>query len=185
MTDPLDDAALTALARSAQGGDDDALHAFLRALMNGGQLRPPIRRFLFADDDVQLAEQQALVAVSTKLNSWSGGESVMGWARQIAANEAKMVIRSRERRRSYEDAAANRTAEFVERMSSHLATAADVERCMAELEEQQREALRLRSEGLSYADVAAALGLPEGTVKTRVRLARKALAEMLANLTER
>lgn len=180
MTEPLDDVALTDLARAAQRGDVGALDRFLGALVAGQQLRPPIRRFLFADDDVQLAEQQALVALASKLDTWQGGESVMGWARQIAANEAKMVIRSRERRRSYEDAAANRTAEFIERMSSHLATAADVERCMANLDAPQQDAIRLRSNGLSYAEISERLGIPEGTVKTRVRAARALLAEMLA-----
>jgi len=180
VSEPLDDEALTDLARLAQDGDAAALDRLLAALIHGGQLRVPIRRFLFADDDVQLAEQQALVSLSTNLGSWSGGPSVMGWARQIAANEAKMVIRARERRRTYEDAATNRTAEFVERMSSHLATAADVERCVAQLEDQQREAIRLRSEGMSYGSIASTLGIPEGTAKTRVRLARAALAQMLA-----
>jgi len=177
---PLDDSELTRLARDAQGGDAAALDRLLAGLIEGGHLRVPIRRFLFADDDVQLAEQQALVSLSTNLASWRGGDSVMGWARQIAANEAKMVIRARERRRGYEDAATNRTAEFVERMSSHLASAADVERCIAQLEEQQQEAIRLRSEGMSYNSIASVLGIPEGTVKTRVRLARASLAEMLA-----
>ena len=175
----MNEAEMSELAHLAQAGDSDALDALLRALMKGKKLRPPIRRFLFTEDDVQLAEQQALVAISQKLDSWHNDESVMPWCRQIAANEARMLIRSRSRRQGYEDAAVNRTAEFVERMSSHIATAADVERCIAMLDEQQQACLRRRSEGMSYAVIADTLDIPEGTAKTRVRKARATLAEML------
>ncbi len=175
-----DDAMLVALGLGAQEGDSDALNDLLRHFIDAGLLRPPIRRFLFAEEDVQLAEQQALVAIATKLDSWRGGNGILAWARQIAANEAKMLIRARERRRGYEAEAANRTVEFVDRMSSHLATAADVERCIAQLDVQQGESLALRRQGHSYSSIAEQLGIPEGTVKTRVRLARAALAELLA-----
>lgn len=175
----VDEARLHGLATGAKDGDRAKLEELLRALLAGGLLRPPIRRYLFAEDDVQLAEQQALVAISTKLDSWRG-DSLTSWANQIAANEAKMVIRSRERRRGYEAEATNRTAEFVERMSSQLATAADVERCMAQLEVQQRTALELRKDGLSYRAIAERLQIPEGTVKTRVRMARAELVQLLA-----
>lgn len=175
------DAAVTELARAAKSGNATALEDLLRTLLDQKLLRPPVRRFLFDDDDVQLAEQQALVAISTKLSSWSETGEFLGWARQIAANEAKMIIRGRDRRRGYESEAANRTTEFVGRMSSQLATAADVERCMAQLDADQREAIELRRDGLTYPAIAERLNIPEGTVKTRVRMARGALAQMLAS----
>jgi DNA-directed RNA polymerase specialized sigma24 family protein len=108
--------------------------------------------------------------------------------RQIAANEAKTLIRSRERRRAYENeaatgavsatgaVAANKTAAFVARMSSQLATEADVRRCMEQLPPELLQPLSLRMDGYSYRDIALKLDIPEGTAKTRVRHARQALA---------
>ena len=43
----------------------------------------------------------------------------------------------------------------------------------------QREALRLRAAGYSYREIAAATGVPVGTVKTRIHHARKRLAPRL------
>lgn len=52
-----------------------------------------------------------------------------------------------------------------------------LERALALLSEDHREMLRLRYFGeLSYGEIAAALGIPSGTVMSRLHLARKALA---------
>ncbi len=188
---PDDPADLTRLARhvlvaSSDPADDDrrgALDALLSAIIDGKTLHPPIRRFLFGEDDVANAEQQALVAISFNLDSWSQEGEIAPWLRQIAANEAKMIIRARERRRKYEDAAANATTDFVERLSSHLATQADLERGIAQLTTDLAAALELRRAGFGYGEIAAKLGIPEGTAKTRVRAARNALADLLARGT--
>ena len=55
------------------------------------------------------------------------------------------------------------------------------DRCMAQLDADQREAIELRRDGLTYPAIAERLNIPEGTVKTRVRMARGALAQMLAS----
>ena len=179
MTDPdSEDSALLGLATAARAGDARAKDELLAAVISERLLQPPIRRYLFSADDVEQAEQLSLVAISFKLDQWSG-ESFSAWARQLAANEAKMIIRSRVRRQEYEDEASNSSQAFVARMSSHLATAADVERAMNALEEGQRSCLQLRAEGHSYPEISNMLGVPEGTVKTRVRLGRKHLSELL------
>ena len=59
-------------------------------------------------------------------------------------------------------------------------TLADVRRLVAELPEEQRAALMLVAvDGLSYADAAGVLGVPAGTVASRVARARLALAAAL------
>lgn len=182
--DTLTTLALRARSSEHQSGTDahggPALDALLRAVIDDKTLRPTIRRFLFSEDDVATAEQQALVAIAFNLASWSGDGDITPWFRQVAANEAKMIIRARDRRRQYEDAAGNATRDFVERLSSHLATQADVDRCIALLATEVAEALDLRRAGFTYDEIATRLGVPVGTAKTRVRAARKALAELLA-----
>ncbi len=181
---------LTSLAERAMD-DRAAMSDLLSRLLRDGVIQPPIRRYLFNEDDVALAEQQTLVAVAFKLGQWSGRGAFGPWVRQVAANEAKTLIRSRERRRAYEDeaatggAASNRTAAFVERMSSHLATEADVLRCMEQLPSELAQPLALRRDGFGYRDIAANLDIPEGTVKTRVRQARQALAQALTGVDQR
>lgn len=186
--DPVD--SLTLLAERAVD-DQVAMSELLARLLRDGEVQPPIRRYLFNEDDVAMAEQQTLVAVAFKLGQWSGRGAFGPWVRQVAANEAKTLIRARSRRRTYEDeaaadrAAVNRTAAFVERMSSQLATEADVRRCMNQLPAELADPLTLRSDGYGYRDIAANLGIPEGTAKTRVRQARQALAQALTGADRR
>lgn len=56
----------------------------------------------------------------------------------------------------------------------------DLSSALAKLHPDQREALLLvGAQGLSYEDAAAVLGVPDGTVKSRVNRARNRLAELL------
>lgn len=57
--------------------------------------------------------------------------------------------------------------------------AVDLRRALAALPRQQREAIVLRDIGLDVADIARQLGVPEGTVKSRLSRARAALAPLL------
>ncbi len=57
--------------------------------------------------------------------------------------------------------------------------AVDLRRALAALPQAQREALVLHDLGLDVASIAAHLGVPEGTVKSRLSRARAALAPLL------
>ncbi len=144
-------------------------------------LHPPIRRYLMADDDIDAAEQQALVSIAYGAPSYSGTGSARSWMNQIAANEAKMLIRSRERHASRAAGTVDEhAADFVQRLSTFVADEVTINHCVALLRDDWRRALELREgQGLSYEDVAARLDIPVGTAKTWVARARRALADLL------
>lgn len=100
MTEIIDDPApadrLGDLARIA-AGDEAAICELLETLVTDRVLQPAIRRYLFNEDDVAMVEQQTLVVVAFKLDRWSGRGAFSPWVRQVAANEAKTLIRSRDR----------------------------------------------------------------------------------------
>jgi RNA polymerase sigma factor (sigma-70 family) len=72
--------------------------------------------------------------------------------------------------------------EIADRMTApadtaeHRATIAAVESRLLRLSDDDRAAFRLRVEGCSYAEIAAALGLTEGAARVRVHRVRAALA---------
>jgi RNA polymerase sigma-70 factor (ECF subfamily) len=61
-----------------------------------------------------------------------------------------------------------------------------VRRALARLPEKHRAVLALREvEGMTYEEIAAALGVPVGTVESRLHRARRALAERLEKAARR
>jgi RNA polymerase sigma-70 factor (ECF subfamily) len=110
-----------------------------------------------------------------------------GWLAVAAAHTALNVIRSGRRRASREEAAAVDPG-TVPDVADTVLTQEDTARvraALARLPRPQAVALVLRHSGLSYAEVAAALGLSTGSVGTTVRRAESALRKELDRATAR
>ena len=107
------------------------------------------------------------------------GEAV-GWLSVAAAHTALNHLRTGRRRASREEAVAPDTvAPDVADAVVTLDERRRVRQALARLPRKQAVALVLRHSGLSYAEVAAALGLSAGSVGTTVRRAESALRREL------
>jgi RNA polymerase sigma-70 factor (ECF subfamily) len=144
-----------------------------------------------AEDAVQSAYLRAFAAAG----SFEGRSSLATWLTRIAINEALGRLRANKRRRAA--FAGERVAvldEYRDKLmrGSTSTQAPDaalalgqlrglLERAIAALPESFRTVFVLREvEGMSVEDVAAALGIPPATVKTRDLRARRRLREALA-----
>ncbi len=101
-----------------------------------------------------------------------GQGSAMAWVTTIAHRRAVDRVRSerrsaeREQRAAAHSVAYDEVAEVVEARLDH----ARVRRCLGSLTELQRESVTLAFyDGYTFREAAALLGVPEGTVKTRMR----------------
>jgi RNA polymerase sigma-70 factor (ECF subfamily) len=149
-------------------------------------LLPRLRRFARAltgqaadaDDVVQIALERALARAA----QFEPGTRLDAWLYAIVRNAWIDEARARTRR-----AKVFAPAELGERVGSDgeaemLAKleARDVWAAMAALPEEQREAVALVCvEGLAYREAAAALGVPIGTLTSRLARGREALQRML------
>lgn len=108
------------------------------------------------------------------------------WLFRIARNEALMIQRQRKNTVGLSDDAVW-TDETPLTLLTGKETTEIIQDLLGKLKAEFREVLMLREENqLSYAEIAAATGLTEGVVKSRIFKARKALATRLAPLfTER
>ena len=135
--------------------------------------------------DSGLAEEAALEAYA---QAWRRAEdfdpdrgSGLTWILTIARTRALDLARAHGRRASRQEALESAADAAANEASSHEACAGRelrerLLRAMALLPANQRAAIETAYfEGLSYTEAASALGLPEGTVKTRIRLALAAL----------
>lgn len=137
--------------------------------------------------DQQLAEdavQETLALVYQRLNKYTPGTSLKAFMGAIAARRAHTLIRAERRRRAREVSAAPPTAaatpeQFVAAEQARAALFTALER----MPKKRREAVLLRLEGgLSYAEIADAMGSTEGSARVLVHLALKELKSVLASM---
>ncbi|WP_243745178.1 RNA polymerase sigma factor [Streptomyces hainanensis] len=149
---------------AAQQGDALALDRLL------DELAPYVRRLCArivpaAADD---ATQEALLAVFQGLPSLRAPEAIMTWARSVAVRTAIRYARRQEGEFAAEEPVLDRRVSCLEGL-------VDIDDALARLPVPQRVVLVLRArEGLSEQEIAAALGIPAGTVKSRLHRARAA-----------
>jgi RNA polymerase sigma factor (sigma-70 family) len=136
-------------------------------------------RVLGSRDQAEDVAQEVFLSFSR--SSVPAGEAG-GWLCVAAAHSALNLLRSGRRRTSREETAAAAEDAVVPDVAEKVVTLEErsrVRAALAELPRKQAMALVLRHSGLSYADVATALGLSPGSVGTTVRRAESALRKEL------
>jgi RNA polymerase sigma-70 factor (ECF subfamily) len=133
-------------------------------------------------EDAEDVAQEAFVKVFQALRGFRGQAAFSTWLYRIVANLCLARIRARRPcARLDEEAAAG--AEEVS--SGQVAEALVTRQVLAKLNPGLRAVLLLREQGeLSYQEIAAALGLPLGTVRSRLSKARLTFREIWTEFLE-
>lgn len=169
MEDSLDD-----LAAAAAAGDRDALERLLAAIEP--RVRRLVARMLPHPQDAEEATQDALLAVARSIERFEGRSRFTTWLHVVAGNSARGTYRTLKRRAREQPvaelppAADPRTTSVIAGSRLDLLEALEA---LAQERPELVEPLVLRDVGeLDYAEIAAQLGLPLGTVKSRIHHAR-------------
>jgi RNA polymerase sigma factor (sigma-70 family) len=170
------------LAARAAAGDAAALDGLLAAI------RPDVlrrcARILPYSGDAEDACQEALLAVARGIGGFSGRSRFTTWLYPVVANTAFATYRRL--RRTARDTGLDEAPEPPDprRVSVLAGTRLDVVEALERLRDDQPhvvEAVVLRDlMGLQYAEIAERLGVPLGTVKSRINHGRTALRGFLA-----
>lgn len=136
--------------------------------------------------------QNAFIKAYQSLDTFRLDSSFYTWLYRIAMNLAIDSCRKRRRRKtgSFDEAVAARDEDGEMLELHHTDGPAEalqrkelrqrIFAAMEELTEEQREVLLLREvEGLSYAEISESMGIPEGTVMSRLFYARKKMQGLL------
>jgi len=141
-------------------------------------------RVLRDASDAQEVLQETFLAAWTdasKFDSARGSE--LGWLISMARSRGIDRLRSRQRRGQREEEAGreiSRASSEVDDPVAFREIRAAVRSALQELPDAQRSALEMAYfDGLSQSEIAARLGEPLGTIKTRMNLAMKKLRERL------
>jgi RNA polymerase sigma-70 factor (ECF subfamily) len=128
--------------------------------------------------DAEDLTQQVFLKLLRKLEKFSGRSQLETWLYRLAVNEALQFLRREKRRRTLalpSDPEDSREDSIEKReLLDQLRLA------IAQLEPQLRAILTLKEDaGLSYREIAKAVGIPEGTVGSRLNRARAELRRQL------
>jgi RNA polymerase sigma-70 factor (ECF subfamily) len=142
--------------------------------------------------DAEEATQEVFIRLARSADTFRGEAKLSTWLYSVARNVATDRVRHEARRPAtpvadVADAAAVGQHHVAVAADHHteVETAGDLSAALAQLDETSRVLLLLVAvEGLSYADAAAAVDLPVGTVKSRVSRARVRLGELLDSTDE-
>lgn len=173
------------LARAAAKGDIDAFETLLGLYQN--KVYGLALRMCGSEEDAWDVAQEAFLAAWRALPGFRGESGFSTWLYRLTANAAIDCLRREKKRRgelsieggelplSLPDAGPS-PQEATE--GGELRAA--VNAALARLTDQHRTVLILRElQELSYEEIAGALGLDLGTVKSRISRARKALRKIL------
>jgi RNA polymerase sigma-70 factor (ECF subfamily) len=158
------------LLRRAADGDPKAFHALVD--------RHAARLFRLAVSlvgnaaDAEDVLQETFVGAFRGLRSFEGRASVKTWLTRILVTQAARWRRDRRRSQEIDESMAT--------VAGGIDAGMDVQAAMRQLSPEHRQVLALREfEGMSYEEMAQVLGVPRGTVESRLHRARGELREKL------
>ena len=176
------------LVRRAQGGELAAFNTLV--LRHQDAAYSLAFRFLRSRESAEDVTQEAFLRAFNRLDTFRG-ERFRSWLLRIVANAARDELRRRKRRpqRSLDEARDDPDMPSIDPIEPRpgpaaVAEQADLRRvldaALARLPEEWRLVVLLSDvHGLAYEEVAAAAGVPLGTVKSRLSRARARLREIL------
>jgi RNA polymerase sigma-70 factor (ECF subfamily) len=169
-----------ALVKRCLAGDQSAMLALVERFQ--GQVFGLCYRMLGQRQDAEDAAQETFVRVLKNLHRWDQGRDFVPWLLAIAGNRCRTALALR-RRRPIAEPSVELLADDApdERPAQHLAE--EVELALVELRPEYRQAFVLfHEQELSYSEIALAMQVPLGTIKTWVHRARR---EMIDHLRRR
>ncbi|MGA7801179.1 MAG: RNA polymerase sigma factor RpoE [Gammaproteobacteria bacterium] len=182
------------LVERVQQGDTQAFDVLVRKYQH--KITKLISRYIHDPSDALDVAQEAFLKAYRALSSFRGDSAFYTWLYRIAINTAKNYLVAQGRRPPGDDIDAQEAEQFEGQSGlkeydtpEHLVLKDEIEqtvlRAIDELPEDLRTAVTLRElEGMSYEEIAQAMGCPIGTVRSRIFRAREAIDNKLRPLLD-
>ncbi len=168
---------------AAQGGDRGAMDVLLRR--HHERIWAICRRLAGNDADAADATQEAMLLIVRRIGTFDGRSQFTTWAHRVATNACLDELRRRKRRPAAplpDDGAegVRATPDPGQPVDDAVSDRLAIDVALAALPEDFRVPIVLRDlGGHDYADIAAILDIPPGTVRSRIARGRARLAELL------
>jgi RNA polymerase sigma-70 factor, ECF subfamily len=144
-----------------------------------GQVFGLCYRMLGQRQDAEDVAQETFVRVLKNLHRWDAGRDFEPWLLAIAGNRCRTALSTRKRRLAAE-ILPEQISDGLPDMQAARNLAEEVTLALASVREDYRQAFVLfHEQELSYGEIAEAMSVPLGTVKTWVHRARRELIDQL------
>lgn len=183
------------LVKKVQDGDTNAYNVLV--IKYQYKVSQIISKFVANSADINDIAQDAFIKAYKAINSFRGESSFYTWLYRIVVNAAKTFLESNSKHKNSIDvdspefqsideqgilASKDTPDRIIESQELHEV----ILKAMNDLPKELREAITLREiEGMSYDDMAIALKVPVGTVRSRIFRAREFIESRMAHLTSR
>lgn len=183
------------LVKKVQEGDTNAYNVLV--IKYQYKVSQIISKFVANSADINDIAQDAFIKAYKAINSFRGESSFYTWLYRIVVNAAKTFLESNSKHKNSIDvdspefqnideqgilASKDTPDRIIESQELHEV----ILKAMNDLPKELREAITLREiEGMSYDDMAIALKVPVGTVRSRIFRAREFIESRMAHLTSR
>lgn len=176
-----------ALVSSYVGGDGRAFDAIVDRYER--RVYAVALRMTGNPDDARDVTQDVFISALRSLKRFRGDSQLSTWLHRVAVNASLDLGRKRSRRKTSPLDEVHETADPSPGPDEHAEAAiraAEVQRALAELSDEHRAVLVLHDlQQLGYPEIAEALGVPVGTIKSRIHRARAEMARKLGHLRPR
>ena len=175
-----------ALAAMAQSGDMAAFEELVRRTRN--QVFAVAFRFVHNREDAWDISQEVFVKAYRSLKSFRGEAAFKTWLLRITANQCKDQLKKRRLVAvELDETQGTQESPSTDQAPAAAAAAAElreaIDKALAQLPVKHRTAFILREfEGLSYEEMAQAMGISLGTVMSRLHHARKKMRAALEKM---
>lgn len=170
----------TKLVDAAQSGDMTAFETLMRS--HASAVYAHALRFFGDRASAEEVVQEVFIKVHRSLSTFNGQAAFSSWLFRVTRNICLDMLRAGNRRPVPVDPITMVTG-FSPDHAPGVIDSVAVEAAMRALAPEDREALNaVALFGMSYAEAGQALGVPVGTVKSRVFRARRTLATLLGLL---
>jgi RNA polymerase sigma-70 factor (ECF subfamily) len=183
-----------ALVRRVQAGEKRAFDLLVSKYQH--RLTSVISRYIHDWSEAQDVAQESFIRAYRAIGNFRGDSQFYTWLYKIAVNTAKNWLVSQGRRPPTEDVdvadavqydagSRLRDTDTPERELMRQEVEQTVARTVEALPDELRMAITLREvDGLSYEEIAEAMGCPIGTVRSRIFRAREAIDTQLRPMLE-
>lgn len=168
------------LVDSARRGDRTALERLLQ--LHFDRVHALCRRVMANEADTDDATQEALLAICRGITRFDGRSSFSTWIYRVTTNSCLDELRRKGRRPIAMSDDAMAPATVPDRFTDDIADRVEIDAALAQLSPDFRAAVVLRDLcQLDYDEIANVLGIPPGTVRSRIARGRAHLARFVGD----